>query len=180
VAQRQWEIRLATPHDTAQIVELIESAYRGDASRVGWTTEADLLGGQRTDRLEIEEILANPRARLILCCAGETLMGCILVRNDEGSAYIGMLAVSPHHQRGQLGRQLLAEAERVAQHEFHAQTVRMTVIVQREDLIRWYVRRGYTVTGRREPFPYDNPRFGLPKRLDLEFAVLERVLETLL
>ncbi len=170
VTQQQWEFRPATAHDVQQVVELIESAYRGDASRAGWTTEADLLGGQRTDQLEIEEILANPKARLILCCSGETLMGCILVRNDEGSAYVGMLAVSPPYQRRQLGRQLLAEAERVAQREFHAQNAKMTVIAQREDLIHWYVRRGYTVTRRREPFPYGNSRFGLPKRPDLEFC----------
>ena len=93
------------------------------------------------------------------------------------AAYIGMLAVNPNLQSQGLGRRLLAEAERVARHEFRAHVGRMTVIVQRDDLISWYKRRGYCVTGAREPFPYGNARFGLPRRADLEFAVLEKVLE---
>ena len=163
--------------DVERIVDLIESAYRGDRSRIGWTTEADLLDGQRTDRAEIRKILANPRARLILCQAGQDLLGCILVRDDEDSAYVGMLAVNPRLQQRGIGRRLLAEAERVAKTQFGARMARMTVIVQRQDLIQWYVRRGYAVTNRREPFPYGNPRFGLPRRPDLEFVVLERSLE---
>lgn len=168
---------MSSVNDVTRIVNLIESAYRGDRSRVGWTTEADLLGGQRTDRDEIEEIIANPKARLILSQAGPHLMGCILVRNDQGSAYIGMLAVNPRLQQRGIGRQLLAEAERVAKTQFGARMARMTVIVQRQDLIQWYVRRGYAVTNRREPFPYGDERFGLPRRPDLEFIVLERSLD---
>src|SRR4051794_13241714 len=42
--------REAGPADLGAIVALVESAYRGESSRAGWTTEADLLDGQRTDR----------------------------------------------------------------------------------------------------------------------------------
>jgi ribosomal protein S18 acetylase RimI-like enzyme len=135
-----------------------------------------LLDGQRTDEAEIDEILANSKARLVLSGSSEQLLGCVLVRNDAEGAYVGMLAVNPRVQAGGLGRGLLAEAERIARAEFQAKLARMTVIVQRQDLIGWYVRRGYVVTAHREPFPYGNPRFGLPRRPDLEFVVLEKVL----
>jgi hypothetical protein len=37
------EFRCATFADVADVVVLVESAYRGDSSREGWTAEADLL-----------------------------------------------------------------------------------------------------------------------------------------
>jgi ribosomal protein S18 acetylase RimI-like enzyme len=174
VNELELVFRDAALDDVGRIVDLVESAYRGDRSRLGWTTEADLLDGQRTDRLEIEQVMADPRARLIVATRGADLLGCVLVRDERTSAYIGMLAVDPRQQQLGLGRRLLAHAERIALVEFGAPSVRMTVIVQRQDLIQWYVRRGYSVTQEREPFPYGDPRFGLPRRPDLEFAVLRR------
>jgi hypothetical protein len=50
----------------------------------------------------------------------------------------------------------------------------MTVIAQRQELIAWYQRRGYSLTGEARPFPTEDPRFGLPKRDDLGFVVLEK------
>ena len=52
----------------------------------------------------------------------------------------------------------------------------MTVIANRGELIAWYERRGYVLTGERRPFPLDDPRFGLPKTRDLAFVVLEKPL----
>ena len=171
------EFRVASPSDAPAIVALVESAYRGDVSRKGWTTEADLLGGQRTDADEVREIIGDPAARFILAVSGIELMGCVVLRDETSSAYIGMLAIRPDCQAAGLGRQLLEEAERCARTAFCATKTRMTVIIQREELIRWYERRGYQRTERREPFPYGNQRFGLPKRPDLEFIVLEKRLE---
>jgi ribosomal protein S18 acetylase RimI-like enzyme len=168
------EFRIALPGDTTAVVALVESAYRGDASRKGWTTEADILDGQRTDAEEVLEIIDDSSARLILALAGTELMGCVVLRDEVSSAYIGMLAIRPDYQASGLGRRLLEEAEHCAQAKFFATKTRMTVIIQREDLIEWYERRGYVRTERREPFPYGNPRFGLPKRADLEFLVLEK------
>lgn len=170
------EFRYAELRDTARLVEHIENAYRGDASRVGWTTEADLLGGQRTDAQEIEGILANRAARLLLALEDDKLVGCVLLRRSGASVYIGMLAVVPNRQGGGIGRGLLAEAERRAKREFGLTQAYMTVIEQRFELIDWYVRRGYVRTARTEPFPYGDPRFGLPKRDDLRFVVLEKAL----
>jgi GNAT superfamily N-acetyltransferase len=170
------EYRYAELRDTARLVEHVESAYRGDSSRVGWTTEADLLEGQRTDAQEIEEILGNCDARLLLAQSDDKIVGCVLFRRSGASVYIGMLAVVPNRQGGGIGRGLLREAERRAKSEFGLTQAYMTVIEQRGELIDWYVRRGYVRTTRTEPFPYGDRRFGLPKRPDLRFVVLEKSL----
>ena len=172
------EFRTACPADTPAIVALVESAYRGDVSRKGWTTEADILDGQRTDSDEVLEIINDSSARLILAQSEAALLGCVVLRDEGSTAYIGMLAIRPDCQASGLGRQLLEEAERCAQTAFSATKARMTVIIQREELIKWYERRGYERTEHREPFPYGNSRFGLPRRTDLEFIVLEKRLNS--
>lgn len=173
-SSREVEFRYARATDAAAIVALVESAYRGDASRVGWTTEADLLGGQRTDLDDVAGILAEPDARLLLATEGDAIVGSVLLRREEDGLYLGMLAVRPQLQAKGLGKRLLAEAEARGRQEFGARRARMTVIEQRSDLIAWYQRRGYVDTGHTEPFPYDNPRFGAPKRDDLRFVVLAK------
>jgi ribosomal protein S18 acetylase RimI-like enzyme len=167
--------RFAEPPDTNTIVSLVESAYRGESSRIGWTTEADLLHGQRTDPQEIQSILNDQNARLILGIVSGKISATIVVRKKESRAYIGMVSVSPEQQAQGLGRALLAQGESCARETFLCSRAYMTVLVQRRELIRWYERQGYTYTGQREPFPYGDPRFGLPQRRDLEFLVLEKV-----
>ena len=168
--------RSASAGDAASIVALVESAYRGDSSRMGWTTEADLLGGQRTDLEEVQAVLADPDAAICLATRRSEVVGSVCVRvGPPGLAHIGMFAVSPGLQRAGLGRALLAEAELEAAAR-GALAAEMTVIEQRTELIAWYARRGYRDTGGREPFPLDNPRFGLPKRRDLRFVVLRKSL----
>jgi len=168
--------RTATPADIGAIVGLTESAYRGNASRVGWTTEADLLDGQRTDAREVAELIANPNARLLLAEQADRLLAsCVVERLVDGDAcdgYFGMFSVRPEAQGNGTGRALLAEAERIARDDWHARTMRMTVIDVRAELIAWYERRGYQRTGEYRPFPYGDPRFGIPKRDDLRFEWL--------
>ncbi|MEY9894753.1 ribosomal protein S18 acetylase RimI-like enzyme [Catenulispora sp. MAP5-51] len=166
------KIREATIADVPRIVHLIESAYRGDSSRTGWTTEADLLDGRRTDEDDVAAAVADQDSRMILAEDGDALIACCLVRHRGTHAYFGMFAVSPAAQGGGLGKHLLATAERLAHDELGLATMEMTVIRQRTDLIAWYVRRGYTQTGRMQPFPYGDIRFGEPRRDDLEFEVL--------
>ena len=170
------EFRLGTLPDIPAIVGLVESAYRGTSSYQGWTTEAAILDGQRTDPEEVRELIGDPRVRIILAYAGDVLVGCVVVRDEGGTGYIGMLAIKPERQASGLGRLLLAKAERCALEEFSAHQARMTVIIQREELIRWYERRGYARTEHREPWPYGNLRFGQPRRSDLEFIVLVKPL----
>jgi len=168
--------RYATLADRDEVVTLVESAYRGEVSRAGWTTEADLLGGQRTDIEEVSGILSEASSRLLLATEGVNIQGCVLLRRESEAVYIGMLAVRPGLQAKGLGKQLLAEAEACGRREFDAKLARMTVIAQRHELIAWYERRGYQKTGHIEPFPYGSPRFGLPKREDLMFVVLAKAL----
>jgi ribosomal protein S18 acetylase RimI-like enzyme len=168
------QYRRATRADVPAIVSLVESAYRGDASRAGWTTEADLLGGQRTDADEVANLVDGAATRIVLAENGDGLVGCVLLRDEGGHVYIGMFAVRPGGQGQGVGRALLAEVERVSRDELGRREARMTVLVQRTELIAWYERRGYERTGEHEPFPYDDPRMGLPRRGDLKFEVLRK------
>jgi ribosomal protein S18 acetylase RimI-like enzyme len=171
----RFAFRPATAADVDDIVALVESAYRGDASRAGWTTEADLLEGQRTDREDVEATIADPAVCLILAFEADTLMGSVVLRaQPPASAYIGMFAVRPTQQGRGVGDALLREAERRARSDLRAQLTRMTVIEQRPELLAWYIRKGYRPTGEKQPFPYDNPRSGLPLRPDLCLVVLEK------
>lgn len=168
--------RAALPQDVEAIVALTESAYRGDASRVGWTTEADLLDGQRTDAREVAALIAREDVRLLLAERDGGLLACCVVERlsneHAGDGYFGMFSVRPEAQGNGTGRALLAEAERVAQEDWHCRTMRMSVIDVRAELIAWYERRGYRRTGEYKPFPYGDPRFGIPKRDDLRFEWL--------
>jgi ribosomal protein S18 acetylase RimI-like enzyme len=174
MADDEVTFRYAGSNDAPEVVELVESAYRGDASRIGWTTEADILDGQRTDLAGVTEIIGDPKSRLVLAYDTQQLVGCVHVKREGDSAYIGMFAIRPDQQARGIGRILLERAEQCAKSEFGLLKAHMMVIIQREELIRWYERRGYRRTARREPFPYGDPRFGLPKRPDLEFIVLEK------
>lgn len=172
----QVVFRSARAADAGAIVALVESAYRGDASRAGWTTEADLLDGQRTDLDEVQSLLAEPSVALSVACQRGDVVGSVCVRmHPPGIAHIGMFAINPSLQGAGLGRALLSEAEHDAVAR-GAQVAEMTVIEQRQELLAWYARRGYADTGERQPFPYGNPRFGLPRRDDLRFVVLRKPL----
>jgi ribosomal protein S18 acetylase RimI-like enzyme len=170
-------IRTASAADVTALVALIESAYRGEVSRAGWTTEADLLDGQRTDEHEVLNVVRGPRSRVRIAEQHGSLVACVRIDDAGDAGYIGMFAVQPTMQAGGIGRQMLNEAERVIREELRLPRARMTVIMQRESLIAWYARRGYQVTGKREPFPYHDPRAGTPRRADLVFEVLEKPLQ---
>lgn len=170
-------VRPAASADIGALHALIEGAYRGDSARRGWTHEADLLDGQRTDRQALAEILADPDQRILLAFDGDALVGCVQVsRAGEGRGYLGMLSVDPARQASGLGRRLIAEAEAAAATVFGARSIEMTVIRQRTELIAYYERRGYERTGEQRPFPSDNPRFGLPQTRALVFDVLVKAL----
>ena len=166
--------RDATPADVDAIVRLVESAYRGDSSRQGWTTEADLLDGRRTGRDEVLVDINRPRSRIVLAERNGALLACAHVACEDNAGYFGMFSVQPGLQGGGIGKALLAEAERVVAREWGLPAMRMTVIDVRDELIAFYERRGYRRTGIFKPFPYGDPRFGLPRRDDLRFEVLEK------
>ena len=168
--------RTATLDDRDAIIALVTSAYRGDASRAGWTTEADLLDGPRVAPEVLEHDLVRERSRVVLAERDGALVGCAHVCDDGGAGYFGMFAVDPTRQSGGLGDAVLKECERVARDDWRLSSMKMTVIDIRDELIAWYERRGYRRTGIKKPFPYGDARFGHPKRGDLRFEVLEKPL----
>lgn len=166
--------RTAAVADVPAVVALVESAYRGDSGRRGWTTESDLLDGQRTDAADVTDAIARPDSQVLLLEHEGRLLACCHLERRGEAAYFGMFAVDPSAQAGGLGKRLLGDAERIAREAWHCRALEMTVIVQRAELIAWYERRGYRRTGTYKPFPYGEERFGIPRRDDLRFEVLRK------
>ena len=168
-------LRDATLDDAETIAGRVNSAYRGEVSRQGWTTEADLLGGQRTDAAMIRELLGETLFRL--AWEDDTLVATQQVEHlDEHTAELGMLAVAPDRQGAGLGRRMVADAEATARDRLGCGTLRIRVLHQRTELLRWYESLGFERTGETAPFP-ESPRFGTPRVDDLWFLVLEKRLD---
>ncbi|AIF47368.1 GNAT family N-acetyltransferase [Dyella japonica] len=172
----QLTFRMANSHDVPAIVALVESAYRGESGQRGWTTESHLLDGQRTDADSVAGLIGSGGSIVLLAEQGGELVACCHIERQDASGYFGMFAVNPLLQRAGLGRAVLAEAERIAKSTWQASAMRMSVIEQRGELIAWYERRGYRLTGETRPFPYGQPRFGIPRRDDLRFVWLSKPL----
>jgi len=168
------QIRPATDADVPALTLLVNSAYRGDTSRRGWTTEADLLDGIRTSEDQLRELLRNPAATLLCYLSHSALLGCVYLENNAPDLYLGMLTVAPDRQSGGIGKQLLAAAEAHGR-ALGCQFISMTVISVRHELIAYYERRGFHQTGETEAFPMDDPRFGLPRQ-PLAFCVMKKAL----
>lgn len=168
--------RAANAADVPALVALVTSAYRGEASRHGWTTEADFLDGNRIDPEVLLADIARPRSRVLIAERDGQLLACAHVSIEGEAGYFGMFSVTPTLQGAGIGKAVLTEAERIVRDEWQAPAMRMTVIDIRDELIAYYERRGYVRTGIKKPFPYGDARFGQPKRDDLRFEVLEKPL----
>ncbi|MEV3949322.1 MULTISPECIES: GNAT family N-acetyltransferase [Streptomyces] len=170
--QTRLTFRDATEEDVPALVRLVQSAYRGDSSRVGWTTEAHLLEGQRTDPDGVREVITAPSGRMMIAEREGVTVACCQLEHRGDAAYFGMFAVDPGLQGGGLGKAVIAEAERAVREDWGVGEMHMTVISLRDELIAWYERRGYRRTGEMSPFPYGDERFGVPRRDDLAFELL--------
>jgi ribosomal protein S18 acetylase RimI-like enzyme len=166
-------IAIATLKDIPQLVDLLNSAYRGESSKQGWTTEADLIAGeQRTDAASVTEVLTKPGS-IILTYTNDKgqIIGTVNLQQHERGLYLGMFAVSPVQQGGGIGKQLLKAADDYAK-KVSVATIYMSVISVRKELIDWYKRHGYAETGERKPFVEDEVT---GKHLQpLEFIILEK------
>ncbi len=166
--------------DIEDIVALVNGAYRGAGANAGWTSEADYIDGQRTDAGSLRaDLEAQPQAALLTLRDSPSgpLLACVWLEPAEaGVWYLGMLTIRPDLQDRRLGREVLEGAEAFAVAR-GARRIRMTVVNIRHTLIAWYERRGYALTGENRPFPYDDHRFGVPRRDDLRFVVLEKALQ---
>jgi predicted N-acetyltransferase YhbS len=146
-------IRPAQRGDPATLHPVIERAYRGETARAGWTHEADLIQGPRTNLNTLSAILESRAERLLVAEQDGAIVGCVQV-SDRGSglAYLGLLCIEPGLQAAGLGRQLIGGAEATARTAFGATRMEMTVIDVRHGLIAYYERRGYEQTGERRDF----------------------------
>ncbi len=168
MSQIALDVRPATVDDAEAVAALVHSAYRSDESRRGWTTEADLVGGQRADPAMVRHLVGLPDDEVLLAVGddGVPFACCHLERRDEG-AYLGMFAVRPSAQGSGVGRAMLAAAEGWARDRWGARTLAITVLNHRPELLAWYERCGFTRTGEEHEFPYEDRRFGEPFRPDL-------------
>jgi len=168
-------VTIATEKDIPALNVLINSAYRGDSSKQGWTTEADLLGGIRTDEESLKEMMQNANASILKYEEENKILACVYLKKEGNKLYLGMLTVSPQLQNKGIGKILLKASEDEARKR-NCVAIFMTVISQRPELINWYKKHGYIDTGEKKPFPENDPRFGIPKT-KLEFIVMEKKLE---
>jgi ribosomal protein S18 acetylase RimI-like enzyme len=167
------QIHKATKQDAKELSNLVNSAYRGESSKQGWTTEADLLDGTRTTPELMEEILQRSDTSILKYVDDNSILACVELRKSGDKLYLGMLTVSPSIQSKGLGKAMLraAEEEAIA---IGCQSIYMTVISVRKELIEWYQRQGYVDKGERKPFVLPDERWGIPK-MKLEFMVLEKM-----
>jgi ribosomal protein S18 acetylase RimI-like enzyme len=171
---RDYKISAASSTDVPALNKLINSAYRGEESKKGWSTEADLLDGTRIDEAALRDIMQKPGTTFLKYEEGGSIFGCVELRAEGKKLYLGTLSVNPNIQNTGIGKKLLYAGEDHARH-IGCTTMTMTVIDGRQSLIDWYVRHGYQLTGERKPFIVPDERWGIPKQ-KLEFLVLEKVL----
>jgi ribosomal protein S18 acetylase RimI-like enzyme len=165
----------ATIDDIPALNKLVNSAYRGDSSRKGWTTEADLLDGTRTDEHAIQEFFTKPDSTILKYVDEEKIIGCVRLVKHGTQLYLGMFAVDPTIQNKGIGKKMLLAAETEARKQ-NCRSIDMTVISERIELIDWYKRNGYLEVGEKKPMVFDNPSGGIPKK-DLYFITLEKFLD---
>jgi ribosomal protein S18 acetylase RimI-like enzyme len=166
------EIKFAVADDAELISKLVNSGYRGDYSRQGWTSEVDLLDGTRIDAEGVREAIHRPETIILKYLLDDHIVGCVELTVSQDKMYLGMLTVEPQLQAKGIGRSLIQYAEKLAQ-EKKLSAIFMTVISDRKELIAWYNRLGFLFTGEIRPFDANDPVFGIPKK-KLEFVVLEK------
>ena len=165
-------ITKATLQDIPTLNTLINSAYRGESSKKGWTTEAHLLEGKRTTEEELTAIFLDPKNTFLKYTENDKIIGSVLLVEKEHQLYVGMLTVSPKLQNREKRKKMLAEAE-VHAKTLGLSTLSMTVVSVRSELIAWYNRHGYVDTGEREPFPASDIHINVSDK-PLEFIHLEK------
>ncbi len=163
--------RFAGVDDLPAVSSLVNRAFRGESARSGWTHEADLLDGTRVETsLLIEEFERGASFGMVL--RGERLVGCFRFEmKNEKTGYVGMIAVDPLEQNQGIGKRILEQANSEAQRR-GAQALNLTVLAGRDELIAYYIRQGFSLTGKSEPLDITDERFGIP-RLEKELVLLE-------
>lgn len=148
-------ISIAGEHDIPSIKELLNSAYRGERSRKGWTTEADLIAGDvRTDENDLQQVMNKADSLFLLIKGVDGLHACVNLQQHAQKIYLGMFAVQPFLQGNGVGKLMLQAADEYAKSR-GCTAIYMSVISARKELIEWYNRHGYLPTGEIKPFIED-------------------------
>ncbi len=165
-------ITIAEPEDIPALVRLVNSAYRGESSKAGWTTEADMVEGSlRTDEEHLGQLMRSAGSVFLKYCNGvQELEGSVFLQKRDDRLYLGMLSVNPLLQARGIGKELMRSAEQYARSQ-GCRCLFMRVISIRQELIAWYERQGYRNTGETEPFR--DSEFGKASR-PIEFLVLQK------
>ncbi|GAC1589662.1 MAG: GNAT family N-acetyltransferase [Ginsengibacter sp.] len=171
------QILKATTKDIGELNELINSAYRGDSAKEGWTNESEFLDGIRIDESELSKIIRNEKNTILKYVRKNKIVGCVLLEQQEDEIYLGMLTVKPILQATGIGKKLLTASEQFARSKKYYK-IKMTVISIRTELIDWYKRFGYEDTLDRKPFISVDNKFGIPKQT-LEFIVMTKTINSL-
>jgi ribosomal protein S18 acetylase RimI-like enzyme len=167
--------------DSEAIATLVNSAYRGDDSRAGWTTEADLLDGKRTTTQEIASVIKRKDAFILIGVLRDNIVATICCEWQElsgsNTAHFSMIAVKPTLQNKGYGKSLIQAAEIICQREWRVIGFYMEVISLRHELIAFYERLGYVRTGEFRDFP-ENSSLWQPKVNGLNLQYLAKLVAT--
>lgn len=162
--------------DIKPINNLVNDAYRGEGSKKGWTTEAEILDGIRIDEKALSAMLIDPKITILKYVDGnDRITGTVCLEPKGTKLYLGMFAVSPQMQGGGIGKKLMYAAEGLAR-ENGCDRIVISVIGSRWELIAWYKRHGYVATGGSIAFEDIEGRFGDPKIPQIELIEMEKVL----
>lgn len=168
-------IEAALPTDAGAIAGLVNSGYRGETSRKGWTTEDGLLDGTRIDEKGVLQVMTHPETTVLIYREGGEILACVELDKRADKLYLGMLTVRPDLQNRGLGKIMLQAGEEHARKK-GCKVINMVVIDERAELLAWYARRGFHPTGNHRPFDNTDPVFGIPKK-PLRFTELEKVVD---
>jgi ribosomal protein S18 acetylase RimI-like enzyme len=168
---QELKLDYAFPGHAWEISRLVNSVYRGENSKKGWTTEADLLEGIRITVNKILELIGKKNNEILLAVTDDKIIGCVHLEKINKKCHLGMLSVDVNYQKEGIGKYLMNESEKYAKEVFRCGEMEMKVIGQRKELIEYYIRQGYKLMGEKENFSL-NTHFGAPKRNDLYFEYM--------
>jgi hypothetical protein len=169
------KIKLASAEHAHEVCALVNSVYRGENAKKGWTTEADFIGGIRITSEKVAEIIARENDVIILALLNNNIIGCVHLEKKGSFTLLGMLSVDVNTQDKGIGKILITECERYTKEVYKCSEIKMKVIGRRTELIDYYKRRNYIITGEREEFGSAGETFGDTKE-KLYFEIMSKKL----
>lgn len=167
--------RIAQPEDAPEIVRLINSALRPQPGKGGWTSEASLVSGERTNLDEVKKIINQASNVFILGLHNDTIVACVHVDGSTPEeAYLGTMAVEPSLQNSGIAKAMGAFTNEYASTKMGAHFLVTQILAPRPELISLSFKYGYQQTGRAFPYKGDQG-IGTPKLDKLVMIELQRL-----